>query len=287
MRPQGGCYSLVRPHCYMPCVPCRPLHSQAPATRWSPEPELQEGAELKSRGTRGQGAAPAEGEVGGTAGLVPGWRWRRGDGTPAGAGAVQRRGGHAPGVERWECTERLHSRRALLGALAPARGGAERRRGRRRCGGAGARLSWKQRLRAAASRCSVGETLLPAPNLRELSSWVLILQAGLWAILQGTPGAEGPRVAAPSGGGRGSRPRKSPWGGAVAGPVGSPWWPRALGVHCGSRSLPITEKPALRGAWSLGAFRRERGRVRTQLLCDLGLVLYHFWTCSLALKCAK
>lgn len=58
-------------------------------------------------------------------------------------------------------------------------------------GEGGARLSWKQRLRAAASRCSVVETLLPAPNLRELSSWVPILQPGLWAILQGTPGAEG------------------------------------------------------------------------------------------------
>lgn len=58
--------------------------------------------ELKRRGTRREGAArPGEDGATGPAGLAPRRRrQRRGNGAPAGPGAVQRHWGHAPGAER-------------------------------------------------------------------------------------------------------------------------------------------------------------------------------------------
>lgn len=135
-----------------------PLPVPSPiAAQGSPQPAKGEGEELKSRGTRGQGAGrPEGGENEGPAGLVSRRRRRRrGDGAAAGSGAVQRHWGHAPSAKRWECTEHpsLYSRVGASQSSGSRQGRSGETRGAETAEG-GSRLSWKLSLRATSSSCS-------------------------------------------------------------------------------------------------------------------------------------
>lgn len=103
MERKSGCYSLGRPYCFVSVVPpLTPVTPGAPSClKFSERAGAAGEGELKSRGTRGEGAARAEeGRDGEPAGLAARRRQRRGDGAPAGPRAVQRHWGHAPGAER-------------------------------------------------------------------------------------------------------------------------------------------------------------------------------------------
>ena len=177
-----------------------------------------------------------EGGATGPAGLAPRRRrWRRGNGAPAGPGALQRNWGHAPGSQRWEGTGATSIWESeLLRVRAPGRGGALRHWGRRLegkrlwgRGGGVARLSWKPPARRPS--CPLGEETPFLPRVR---------RAG--GVSAGSPDPRGLAVKSNQNGAHraGVGPQSPP-------PCAKPqFWVRLSPRGLETRSLTLEELPA-------------------------------------------